>query len=235
MVCESALTDAPGRRNLGETEIQNLSAPALGDENIRGLDVAMNNSLRMGCVEGVGHIDCDGQQAVHLDRPHADHMFQRGAFEVLHRNEGLAFMLSDFVDRTNIGMIQGRRRACLAAETFERRLVVGNIVGKKFQGDEAAEFGVFGFENHAHAATAELFENAVVRDGASDHSREVYAGGWDKSMERTCAVPSCGTRDPSLRLKGGSVRDDSLGMGHRPRDIAQRKRHGARPCLIRQN
>ena len=39
-----------------------------------------------------------------------------------------------------------------------------DVIGKKFQGDEAAERGVLAFVDNAHPATAELFENAVMRD-----------------------------------------------------------------------
>jgi hypothetical protein len=31
--------------------------------------------------------------------------------------------------------------------------------------------GVFGLVHHAHAATTDLFDNAVMRDGSADHWR----------------------------------------------------------------
>ena len=42
--------------------------------------------------------------------------------------------------------------------------VPGQVVGKEFQGDKAAEAGVFGLVDHAHASAAEFFEDAVVGD-----------------------------------------------------------------------
>jgi hypothetical protein len=39
---------------------------------------------------------------------------------------------------------------------------------KKFQGDEAPEFGVLGFVDPTHAAAAKLLDDAVVRDGLAD-------------------------------------------------------------------
>jgi hypothetical protein len=46
--------------------------------------------------------------------------------------------------------------------------VLSYVIGKKLQGNETIQAGVFGFVDHAHAATAKLFDNAVVRDGVFD-------------------------------------------------------------------
>jgi hypothetical protein len=40
--------------------------------------------------------------------------------------------------------------------------VARKLRGGEFQGDEAAEFGVLGFVDDTHAATAELFEDTVA-------------------------------------------------------------------------
>ena len=45
----------------------------------------------------------------------------------------------------------------------------GEFIGKEFEGDEAAQLGVFSFVNNTHAATTELLDDAVVRDGLVDH------------------------------------------------------------------
>jgi hypothetical protein len=46
--------------------------------------------------------------------------------------------------------------------------VWGNAVGQELEGHEAAELGVLGFVNHTHPA-AELFQDAVVRNGSAQH------------------------------------------------------------------
>jgi hypothetical protein len=35
--------------------------------------------------------------------------------------------------------------------------------------DKTVEAGVFGFVDHTHPATAQLLDNAIVRDGLADH------------------------------------------------------------------
>jgi hypothetical protein len=46
-----------------------------------------------------------------------------------------------------------------------------------------AQIEVFRFINHAHATTAEFFDNAVMRDGLADHWRECYVQEKIKSMK----------------------------------------------------
>ena len=47
-----------------EAEIEHFGLPALGDKNIGRLDVAMNNSLGVRCLQGVGHINANFQQTI---------------------------------------------------------------------------------------------------------------------------------------------------------------------------
>jgi hypothetical protein len=43
-------------------------------------------------------------------------------------------------------------------------MVLGQVIGEKLQSDKAAETGVLGFIDDAHAATAELLHDSIVRD-----------------------------------------------------------------------
>jgi hypothetical protein len=49
-------------------------------------------------------------------------------------------------------MVQRGGGTSFAAETLEGLRVPGDILREKFQSDEAAEFGVFGFIDYTHAA-----------------------------------------------------------------------------------
>jgi hypothetical protein len=59
-------------------------------------------------------------------------------------------------------MVEGGGGAGFALETFERLRIVGQVFGEEFEGHEAAQTRVFRFVDHAHAAAAELFDDAVV-------------------------------------------------------------------------
>jgi hypothetical protein len=57
-------------------------------------------------------------------------------------------------------------------ETTESLCVFGDFIWQELEGNEATEFDVFSFVHHSHAAPAEFFKDAVVRDGLADHANE---------------------------------------------------------------
>jgi hypothetical protein len=54
-------------------------------------------------------------------------------------------------------------------EAFQRLLMLRELFGKELKGYETVEMSILGLIDHAHAAAAELFENAVMRDRVPEH------------------------------------------------------------------
>src|SRR5215469_2201605 len=99
-----------------------------------------------------------------------DHVFQGDALEVLHRDKCAAVFLPDVINGADVGMVQRRRRLCLALKAAERRRVFGYFIGQELQGYKAAQPGVFGLIHHSHAASTQFFQDAVIRDDLFGHS-----------------------------------------------------------------
>ena len=78
-------------------------------------------------------------------------------------------MLTYFINRADVGMIQRGCRPRLTTKTFQRLRVLRQLVGQEFQGDEPTQVGVLGLIHHTHAAATELIHDAIVRDGLADH------------------------------------------------------------------
>ena len=129
----------------------------------------MDDAFGVGGIESFGHVNADREQRLHLQRPVADEMFQRLAFQVLHDNEGLVALFPDVMNSADVGMIQGGCRLRFAAEAGESGGVAGNVFRKELESNEAMQARVFGLVNHAHPATTKLLDHPVVRDVLADH------------------------------------------------------------------
>jgi hypothetical protein len=59
--------------------------------------------------------------------------------------------------------------ARLALETIHRLRISRKFGRQEFKGNEAAQLDIFGFVYNPHPTTAQLFDDAIVRDGLADH------------------------------------------------------------------
>ena len=57
----------------------------------------------------------------------------------------------------------------LGGSALERHLVSSDIVRKELQGNESTKLCVLGLIDDTHPPAAEFLNNAVVRDGLTDH------------------------------------------------------------------
>src|SRR5215467_9087738 len=110
-----------------------------------------------------------GRKVFHLQRAAVDELFQKDAFQILHRDESLAILLVDLVNGANVGMVEGGCRLGLAAKAHQSLRILGHLVRKEFQSNEAVQFRVLGLIDDAHPATADLLDDAVMRDDLINH------------------------------------------------------------------
>src|SRR6202030_1319141 len=161
------------RLHLRQTKIENLGASALGDENVGRLDVAMHDALGMGRVERIGNLDPERKKRVNIERASCDAVLQGLALEKLHRDVRLLVALADFVNRANVGMVEGGSGTRFTAEALQCQRGLRHRIGQEFQSDETAKIGILGLVNHPHAAATELLHNAIVRDYLADHWQRI--------------------------------------------------------------
>jgi len=64
-------------RKLSQSEIKNLCVPTLGDEDVGGFDVAVDDTFGVSRIERVGNLDSERQYGLNFHWTSADAMFQR--------------------------------------------------------------------------------------------------------------------------------------------------------------
>ena len=141
---------------------------AIGDENIRGLDVPVNDAFRMRGVKRVGDFGAQIQHHIQRQRAPSDAIAQRLTLQILHDDEKLSIVLANLMDCADVRMVKSGSGASFPLKTLERLTVRGHILGKKLQRNKAPKLGVFGLVHDAHSAPAEFFDDAVVRNGRTD-------------------------------------------------------------------
>src|SRR6185437_12971433 len=98
-----------------------------------------------------------------------DHSFESAAFQQLHNHEVTAVLAADFVDGADVGMVERRGSAGLALKSLQSLWVARQLFREELQSDAPPQGEVLGLIDHAHPATAELLQNAVMGDGLTNH------------------------------------------------------------------
>ena len=97
-------------------------------------------------------------------RSSCDDQVQALALDELHGIEADIAVLAHLEDRHDVGVVQPRRGAGLAAEPLLDHPVAGHRPRQDLQRHPAAQRDLLGLVDHAHAAPADLAEDPVVAD-----------------------------------------------------------------------
>ncbi len=116
-----------------------------------------------------------------LEGPPGDAVLERLAFQKLHHDEGLPLVLVDVVDGADAGVVEGRGGPGLALEALLGLVAREEPLGQELERDLAAQAGVLGLVDDAHAPAAELLEDAVVGDGLAGHGDALRCAGRRKA------------------------------------------------------
>jgi hypothetical protein len=103
-----------------------------------------------------------------------DAIAERLPLEHFHHKERLTILFVDVVDGADVRMVERGGRACLALEALQGLAVAGQLQGQKFQCNGTLQTVIFRAIHNAHSSTAELFDDAVMGNGATDERRRVH-------------------------------------------------------------
>src|SRR6185437_14082344 len=94
---------------------------------------------------------------------------QRFAIQELHGDERAAVLLADVINSANGRVIQSGCSSRLASKPLERQRLLREGFGEEFQGHRTVEAVVVSLVYDTHPAGAKLFQDAIVRNGLTDH------------------------------------------------------------------
>src|ERR1035441_6134193 len=151
--------------DLRQPEVQNLGVSALGDKDVCGLDVPVDDAFGVSRVQCVRNLDGQRENQLGFQRSASNAVPQRLAVEKLHGDERLSVLLANVVNRANIGVIQCGRGLRFASKASQCLRVASNFIGQELEGYKTMEPGVFRLIDNTHTTAAELFDDAVGRDG----------------------------------------------------------------------
>ena len=130
----------------------------------------------MGSVQSIGDLDAQIEHRLNFQWLAADPVPERLALQQFHGDEGSPLGLVDLVNDANVRMIQCRSSFGFALKTADCQGAFGDVVGQELESYKATELHILGLVDDTHAATAEFFDDAVMRDGLVDHERSLAAG-----------------------------------------------------------
>src|SRR5262249_1498978 len=193
----------------GDAKIRDLHLAFGVDHDVARLDVAMDDALRVRVIERQARLGGDGCQVFRVpDGAGIEHLFERLAFDELHRDVGQTALFGDVVDGDDTRVGEDARRLRLAKEAAAKLFALlgqGQVAeADGFDGDEAADGGVLGFIHNTHGPAAELGEDSVPTD-LLDHVHSYFT-----------ISEKAGRQDPEGRLRDIRVR-----AGRRPRTAAR--------------
>ena len=92
--------------DLREPEVEDFHLSRRRQHQVRRLEIAVDDAGGVCGVERVGHLRDDAGDLGHRQRPAGEASRQRFALVVRHRDERLAGVVADLVDRRDVGMIE---------------------------------------------------------------------------------------------------------------------------------
>jgi hypothetical protein len=177
-----------------QTEVHHLHAARLGEEDVAGLQVAVEEPGAVGVGQRPGNLDAHVHDLVHRHRSARQAAGQGLALEELEHQVRSGLALAVVEDRDDVLVLEPRRRLGLLQE-HRVELAGPDARAHRLEGHRTAQVPVAGLEDHAEAAAPDLLHHLE----AADH----HAG--DEFLRRRRCARSSWLRRSRPRRSAGSL------------------------------
>ena len=151
---DGGAADGSEIHQLGQAEIENLGLSVLGEHDVGGLQIAVDDAGPVRLAERRGNLlrEPDGLQ--HREAA-GRYSFGEGlALYILHGDEVVAALFRVVVDGDDVGVVEAGCRLRLADEAQAALLIGRHVRGEEFEREFPSEAGIERFVHGAHAAFA---------------------------------------------------------------------------------
>ena len=194
----------------GDAEVGELDDVGVRDEQVAGLDVAVDDAVAMGVIEPAAGLGDDSDRLVDAEMAVIAQQFGAGvARHVLHHDEVLVVTgveaEVEHLDDVRVHEPGGRER--LAPEPGDERRIVGEVLGQELQRDVALEAAVEREVDGRHPADAEsAFDPVPARDrGGAGHPPEVLVAPPTGAPPPVVVLLEVPVPPPLVAVVGGGV------------------------------
>ena len=150
-------------QQLGQAEIGDLHSPALVDQDVLGLDVAVDDAFVVSELQGVANLRHDRQRLLRRHPAGLNRLPQVHAVDIFHDEEIQPLGLAEIVDGDDVRMAQPGQRAGFAREPLGKRRIVAGFHRQNLDRHQPIEPRLPGFVDRPHAPLAQQFEDFKLR------------------------------------------------------------------------
>ena len=148
---------------MDEPEVEDLDLPIVAEVDVRRLQIAMDDALRVSEAETVGDLLHDAQDLIDRQGLAAlDELFQVLPLEELHHHVEVALVFDEVEDGDDVRMVELRGVASLALEAFDEIRIGVEGIGDDFDGDVALQDRIVTPIDLAHGALTDLADDVVL-------------------------------------------------------------------------
>jgi hypothetical protein len=152
------------RQPLGQAEVRDTGMIVLVDQDVGRLEIPMQNAALVRILDRLGDGLGITRGAPGMERTVAQQLRQVPPGHVVHREERQAFVVTDFVDGHDVGMLETGRRLGLGAEALNRRRRGHREGHNHLERDDPVQAPLPGLIHDIHTAAAHLLEQFVIAE-----------------------------------------------------------------------
>ena len=166
-----------GLGELGEAEVEHLELARGAHEQVRGLDVAVDDAALVRGVERARHLHREVDGLRDRDRALLQQLLDALPVAQLHDDERPSVVLPDVVDDADVRVVERGGEVGLAVEARERGRVGRHPRRQELERHVAPELCIVRTVDDTHPAGAQLGLDPIARDGLADHRDLMIAAG----------------------------------------------------------